>query len=373
MVSRNQYLKNLTNNFNSNENIEFIIQQVFNTITSLKQIRIYEDDHFNNVFDEVATKVFNVESRKSGLIELDELNEIVIDQLVQYIDYNIADFDTEKVLFKKPSAKELSILERRERQERNMDVESISDSGDESKIKRKKKKLLNEIVFHSKKKKKVISISGNSKNSRNLVDSGNSKNLVDSGKVVSRINNKSDGIILNNENLSELNLDLDDQNTRFHLNNVKSISLKVVDIVNSDYLINNNNNYFVFKILLQPKTKVLYSQDFTITLPEGNYTYESLLNEIKLLMNNCIGDINFKFDIKIEELTGKIVLFTTKTQTEVGEKDKVGEQVSEQVSEQDKVGEQVSEQDKDGEQDKVGEQVSEQDKVGEQVSEQDKL
>ena len=41
MSARNKYLKNLTSNFNSNENIEFIIQQVFSIIKGLKQIKIW--------------------------------------------------------------------------------------------------------------------------------------------------------------------------------------------------------------------------------------------------------------------------------------------------------------------------------------------
>lgn len=358
-MSRKQiYLQELQEDFNSERNLEFIIDEVFKNIIAFKKVNIIEDDFFNDVFNDISTKVFNYEGRGPNQIDIIDLNEIVIRQLTDYITENIEEFDTKPIVYKKQSKQQHSQLVREQRRERGLSVsESSSEKESEdseyernkpndrndisnSRIYRNDRNGINNRNNRSIKKKnsetdnfldevierKSIKPKIKSKSKKKITETKNKshdkiqdkiqdktkkiRNKQNSFTIEEKPHNKqTQGTIIMNDKLNVLNLDLSENHTNIFLDNVKSIRLKLVDIINSDYIITENNNSFSFKIMIQPLInlteeepleKIIYSEDYTVKIKPGNYTKLFLLHTIQNSMNEIDID-NSEFKITLNE------------------------------------------------------------------------
>jgi hypothetical protein len=286
MASRQRILNKLTDEFNSEDNIRFIIDETFKNIQAFHKVVVMEDDYFIDVFNDISNKIYNVESKRPNVISIYDLNDIVIKHLSDYIIDNIEDFDTKKIVNPKQSKSEYSSLLKNEKKRRGFNVsESDTESGSENKREIQKKRV-------------------SKRDENDLL-----KDLIETKKPKNKKKEILKSVELNNEKLTTLTLDLSEIDTMLHLDNVKSIELKSVDIINSDYIINNTNNHFSYRMLLQPKPKVLYSEEQKIEIAEGNYTLNSLINAIQEHLN---------FGINIDEITDKII-FTNEEEFEFTE------------------------------------------------------
>lgn len=363
-MSRKQiYLEELQDDFNSERNLDFIIDEVFKNIIAFKKVNIIEDDFFNDVFNDISTKVFNYEARGPNQIDLIDLNEIVIRQLTDYINENIEEFDTKPIVYKKQSKQQHSQLVREQRRERGLSVsESSSDKESEEEYEQKetssrngrtynnernvrtynnernnvnnrsiKKKnfetdnFLDEVVERKsikpkiKNKTKKITETKNKSNDKIQDKTKKIRNKQNSFTIEEKPHNKpTQGTIIINDKLNVLNLDLSENHTNIFLDNVKSIRLKLVDIINSDYIITENNNSFSFKIMIQPLIdltdplqKIIYSEDYNIIIEPGNYTKESLLNTIQNSMNE-IDICNSEFKITFNQFNDFVTIQNSK-------------------------------------------------------------
>lgn len=345
-MSRKQiYLQELQEDFNSERNLDFIIDEVFKNITAFKKINIVEDDYFNDVFNDISTKVFNYESRGVNQIDLIDLNNIVIDQLTEYISTNIEEFHTKPIVYKKQSKQQYNQLVREQRRERGLSISDIDDlDSDESYEEQKnernidnkrnnirgstkmnertkqrniKEDFLDEVIEKKFIKPKIKSKVKKFVSQKEKIQEKTKKSIVkqNSFTIEEKPDNKqTQGKIIINDKLNVLNLDLCENHTDIFLDNVKSIRLKLVDIINSDYIITENNNFFMFKVqasidIETTDTKVIYSEDYKIIIKPGNYTKELLLNKIELCMNE---KYTLEFNVSFDEFTGFVKIQNTK-------------------------------------------------------------
>jgi hypothetical protein len=272
-MSRQNILKKLTLDFNSGKNIKYIINEVFDIIAEELNVKVLEDSYFENVFNDISNKIYDVESERQQLLSLYQLNDIIIKHLSQYIINNIQDFETKKV----SNLLSSKIFEEEPR-----------------KIKPKVRKIQNEPDVAIKPKIKET--------------------------IKEEFKRKAEAkpeLELNNEILKTLTLDLTEIDTMVNLNNVKSITLKTIDIINSDYIINEFNNYLIIKVVLQNEPKLLYYPDQKIIIPEGNYTNNQLVDIIEILLNkeintNVLNETDLdqipEFKVSLNELTDKICI-----------------------------------------------------------------
>ena len=100
-----------------------------------------------------------------------------------------------------------------------------------------------------------------------------------------------------------------------NIDNVKNIKILSMDIYNSDYIINEYNNVFSFREILNSNTsKPLYSECQTIVLDVGDYSPDELVveldkcinvhttSEIKLCINKINNKISFTADTMFDML-----------------------------------------------------------------------
>jgi hypothetical protein len=300
-MSRKKVLLNeLASAFNDQDNVYYIIEEVFKSIQAFHKVKLIEDDYFNVVFNDICQKIFNVEAQRPSVIDLYDLNDIVIRQLTDYIIDHIDDFQTEKIIYKKQSQNEYKKLYKQERKSRGLDVSDTEDEDDndeenDTEIQSNIKEIFEEERKPQKKVKKIgvkTNIMKSMKNGiKNVIKPMNNK--IGSGS--NAIKNGIGGLqIQKQEELKTLILDLTEIETMFNLDNVKSICLKTVDIINSDYMINKNNNYFTFKLLLQPEPKELYTDEIKVEIQEGNYDITTLIYTITQEMNKLT---EYLFDV----------------------------------------------------------------------------
>lgn len=328
MSRRQIYLQELKQDFNSERNLDFIIDEIFKNIIAFKKVNIVEDDFFNHVFNDIATKVFNYESHGPNQIDLLDLNEIVINQLTDYINENIEEFQTKPIVYKKQSKQQYKQLVKEQRRERGLSVSETESESEEEQEEYSKDNRINRNTRRSETdnflkeviEKKSIKPKKISKAKKFIAKTHENK---DNAKIKSKTkknnsftieekpdNQKNQGTVIINNKLNVLNLDLSENHTNIFLDNVKSIRLKLVDIINSDYIITENNNSFTFKIMIQPLIdteqteeilkKVIYSEDYKITIPHGNYTKQFLLEKIQESMNKIQNE---EFEILFDEFS----------------------------------------------------------------------
>lgn len=282
-MSRKKVLLNeLAKAFNDQDNVYYIIEEVFKSIQAFHKVKLIEDDYFNVVFNDICQKIFNVEAQRPSVIDLYDLNDIVIRQLTDYIIDHIEDFQTEKIIYKKQSQNEYKRLYNQERKNRGLDVSDTEE---------------NEDIFEEEDKPKRKNIQ-----KRSLPQ----KKTILQPKQPQKKQQLKEVQIQGQEELKTLTLDLTEIETMFNLDNVKSICLKTVDIINSDYNITKNNNYFLFKLLLQPSPKELYTDEIRLEIEEGNYDYNQLFNIIINTMNELTNVGNF--DINLNKLNNIVTL-----------------------------------------------------------------
>jgi hypothetical protein len=288
-MSRKKILLNeLAIAFNDQDNVYYIIEEVFKSIQAFHKVKLIEDDYFNVVFNDICQKIFNVEAQRPSVIDLYDLNDIVIRQLTDYIIEHIEDFQTEKIIYKKQSQNEYKRLYNQERKNRGLDLSDTEENEDQE----------NEYIFEeedNKPKRKNIQ-------KRSLPQ----KKTILQPKQSQKKQQLKEVQIQGQEELKTLTLDLTEIETMFNLDNVKSICLKTVDIINSDYIITKNNNYFLFKLLLQPEPKELYTDEIRLEINEGNYDYNQLFNIIIITMNELTNVGNF--DINLNKLNNIVTL-----------------------------------------------------------------
>lgn len=252
-MSRLRLLQKLQDDFNSNANINYILAEVFKIIEKFSKVRIIENSHFEDVFNDICLQIYKEET-KSQVIELEELNELVINNVSEYIIDNINDFENTPIVTRNKF----------QRKPIKSNIEEIFEE-DEPKKKPKKTSIKNDIKQ----------------------------------------------IVVNQETMKVLTLDLNQVDTMFHLENVKSIKLKSVDIVNSDYMLNEKNNSFTFKIKIQTNPKILYSDEYKVVVPEGDYEE----NDLPFLLNTIINQMNQLsnkeiFSMSINPRSSILTLFT---------------------------------------------------------------
>lgn len=283
-MSRKKVLLNeLATAFNDQDNVYYIIDEVFKSIQAFHKVKLIEDDYFNVVFNDICQKIFNVEAQRPSIIDLYDLNDIVIRQLTDYIIDHIDDFQTEKIIYKKQSQNEYKKLYKQERKSRGLEVSETED--EENYINESQSNQSSSIkeIFEEdlKPQRKVKKIEVQKKDIK--------KNVIHNkiNPIQNKINgNSNSGIqIQKQQELKTLILDLTEIETMFNLDNVKSICLKTVDLINSDYIINKNNNYFTFKLLLQPEPKELYTDEIKLEIEEGNYDVMTLIYTITQEIN----------------------------------------------------------------------------------------
>ena len=313
MSRKKALLNELASAFNDQDNVYYIIDEVFKSIQAFHKVKLIEDDYFNVVFNDICQKIFNVEAQRPSVIDLYDLNDIVIRQLTDYIIEHIDDFQTEKIIYKKQSQNEYKKLYKQERKSRGLEVSDTEDNDEENDISDEtyEKSNIKEIFEEERKpqkKVKKIDIKSNSikngiknvmKPMNNKIGGGNAmKNTIGSGMTGLQIQKQ--------EELKTLILDLTEIETMFNLDNVKSICLKTVDLINSDYIINKNNNYFTFKLLLQPEPKELYTDEIKLEIEEGNYDIITLIYTITQQMNKLTE--HHQFDITLNKLNDIITI-----------------------------------------------------------------
>lgn len=336
-------LRELKQYFNAERNINFIINETFKNILTFKKVEIIEDEYFNDIFNKVSTEVFRYHSRTPG-VDILELNNAVINELTDYIIANIDNFDTKKIVYKKQSKAQYDRMLREERKNRGMpvsDSDSNSDSNSEdsydtleytdednvnvntrkkgerrplpskkgrkpvhaeslkepdseseidiprkktkSKEKSFKKGTVVMDVTEKPKKKKIIKRSATTSTKTPLTKPEKASKA--SKKFETSYIAPEMGCIINSGDSHFLSLDLNETSTSIHLDNVKSIRLKLVDVVNSDYMITKENCTLKYKMVIKGcetgDDKLIYSEDYTVSLQEGNYTKQSLMSVLK--------------------------------------------------------------------------------------------
>ena len=85
------------------------------------------------------------------------------------------------------------------------------------------------------------------------------------------------------------------------LENVNEIEFKHIDIYNSDYIITEYNNTFVYRENKGTPDKKLYSENREIIIDPGNYTQQEFINELEFSLGNdfvcSVNSKNNKFTI----------------------------------------------------------------------------
>jgi len=109
--------------------------------------------------------------------------------------------------------------------------------------------------------------------------------------------------ILSSSKDSIIRLPITNEKCLVNIDNVKNIKILSMDIYNSDYIINEYNNVFSFREILNSNiSKPLYSECYNIVLDVGDYSPEELITELdkcinarsKYKMKLCINKINNK-------------------------------------------------------------------------------
>lgn len=268
------YARRLKQELFSNENAEYLLSNIIKNIEAFCHVSLIENEHLMNVFEDVCISIFEVEIEND--IDIDDLNNIIIQEMTSYIKDDIQNFETIKKQKPKQSSNEHSKLLKRELKERGLDVEDDNDNVSDQ-----------EPVSYTKpviaKKKNVIIRRTNKSNSK------------------SQDVNKN---ILNQETLLHLNLNINEIETKFFLDNVSSIELKVIDIINSDYIITEHNNAITYINILQDHdndNKKLFSEEILVKLHIGNYTKETFIDILQ-------QELGSKFVVSQELITGKLII-----------------------------------------------------------------
>ena len=100
-------------------------------------------------------------------------------------------------------------------------------------------------------------------------------------------------------------------------NNVVSMQLSAMELPTSFYNIDKSfgNNFFALVDLSQNMTQI-------ITIPDGNYTYADLINEINILLYNVVNpffaNIVFTLDINRESGSGRVIVGLAKCEVNPG-------------------------------------------------------
>lgn len=281
------YTRLLKKELFSNENVEYLLSNIIKNIEAFCNVSLIENEHLMNVFEDVCISIFEVEIENN--IDIDDLNNIIIQEMTSYISDDIQNFETVKKQKPKQSNNEHSKLLKRELKERGLDVEEREDDN------------LSEpdTISYTKPvipKKKNVIIRRTNKNQDANKSHSKSQDVNKNRDV-----NKN---ILNQETLLHLNLNINEIETKFFLDNVSSIELKVIDIINSDYIITEHNNTITYINILQDHdndNKKLFSEEILVKLHIGNYTKETFIHTLQ-------QELGSKFVVSQELITDKFII-----------------------------------------------------------------
>lgn len=101
-------------------------------------------------------------------------------------------------------------------------------------------------------------------------------------------------------NIEKYDLHIDSLHTDILIENIISMKVKSLYMYNNDYYINDYNNVLIFREKLDIN-KELYSEEYKVVIEPGDYTKESLTEEIEYQMSNISKN---KYKCYIEPITG---------------------------------------------------------------------
>jgi hypothetical protein len=241
----------LKQHFIHDSNCEYIINSVIDNIKNRLNITLTYNENFFNVFNNISSNVFSVESARSNL---GQINAIVIREIIKYILKNIAKFDIEEPTeIEKNTRTNDFFTERKKQDDKNIPSNE-----------------------QSQKKEEQLTVSP--------------KNI----EFTEPILNPSKKIIIHLDSITKDVL----------LDNVTGIKLLYADIPNSDYIINETNNEFIFRNNYSTDEKTLYSDVHNVFITPGNYTPEQLLYNLEKEINVIDKD----FQCSYNDITGGSVI-----------------------------------------------------------------
>lgn len=246
-MEQNNKFTVLKKHFTSSENANYIVHNVLNNIAHMGGPVIDRNDStFFQCFNTVATKVFNVESKRLIGLPIKDIiiaiNNTVIKELTDYTasKYEINDlFKTEDLTIKKSP------------QHNTSKVDDISSK----------------------------------------------KNVIATDEPV---------VIQVKESKFKLLLDTESNVFDTPIRDVNNIKLLKLQMYNEDYIINETNNKFEFREIEFKADKELYSKVKTVELICGNYTPSSLTGELEEQLNK--QNTSAVFTISIDDINNKTTL-----------------------------------------------------------------
>jgi hypothetical protein len=272
------YARLLKQELFSNENVDYLLSNIIKNIEAFCHVTLVENEHIMNVFEDVCVSIFDVEIENN--IDINDLNNIIIQEMTSYITDDIQNFETTKIRKHKQSNNEHSKLLKMELKNRGISDDTSEQESDHD----------TPVKVVPKKKNVIIRRTNNRSQPKSEPKLQPNKN------------------ILNQETIEYLNLNINEIETKFYLDNVTSVELKVIDVINSDYIITENNNTLSYINILQDSdniNKKLFSEEITVKLPVGNYTKESFVD---VLNQQLKCDNIYAKTASLDPLTEKLII-----------------------------------------------------------------
>lgn len=249
-------MDNLRTQFTSDTNCEYIIQTVFEIISKKLKLKLVYDENFFSVFNNISTNVFNFESNRHN--SLKNINSIVINEINKYVMTNITKFDIEEPTPDVIKSITNTFFDERKKQDTTVVNPHIDPASKYSK---------NDSVA-----KNVITVA---------------PNTIPQPKHTT--------------------VHLDNISANILLDNVTEITLLYADVPNSDYIITESNNEFIFRENLSTNDKKLYSDIHIIHVDPGNYDNHQLAVILELEINK----ISINYICEINNINDKFVITNT--------------------------------------------------------------
>jgi len=272
--------------FTSNQNVDYILSSVIDQISKLSKYIIKKDQAFFNIFNTVASSIFKVESKNNK--DLATINGIVISELTKYIARN-------------PSA--VTAL-----QPPPGRVNFSNNAPDPAFVPRVPAgvggtpvQLLPPIQpvpqFQS------VPQSQGVQQSQGVPPNPSIPQFQSVPLFASEPQQESQKEISVKKEKFRINIATDFK--PFPLQNVLSVKLVSLWLPNSDYIITEFNNKFIFREQIS-EAKELYSENFEINIEPGDYTPETLLEDLETSMNSMSKNDTYR--CLLDPVTKKTVI-----------------------------------------------------------------
>ena len=290
----NSYLQQ---SFYDGENINYILSRVLKIFKEKQKFDIQQNEFFNTEFSKLLQSIFNVESQNG--ISLNDINKIAIKEFYYHILNNIGMFDLYNDDNNNPSISYEN--EVNNRQYGNQQEINTKQYGNQQEINTKQYDNQQEVNTKQYGNQQEIIQNHNIEYSQqeNNQDSNNTSyssvnivDLIDNDSIIKSNMKKKKKNIEKKDEFTTINLNLENISTQMILENITEIELIELNMINSDYIITEYNNEFIFSEL--DSRVSLNEQKYTVYIEHGDYTNQQLINELELKINS----INKNIDIE---------------------------------------------------------------------------